>query len=291
MRTSHVYNFLLVIMMMNISYSPDLEAQLLVEGAQDLTGIAVYRNLDYVDSEEYADDKDKLDIFMPQDARNVPVVVFFHGGALKGGTKVDGEALVARIVRNGIGVVSPNYRLTPTVQHPGHVNDAAAAFAWVKQNIQQYGVDPERIYLSGHSAGAYLAVLLALDPTHLQKHGMDTGSIKGVAPISPFLYVEETAKVRPKDVWGEDPSDWLAASVTPHINRGKPPMLMIYADGDEDWRREQNERFVTQMKQAGNQSISSVQVSNRDHLSIITRMNDTDDEIQKAVLRFIEEYR
>lgn len=279
--------YLVALIMINAPYSTDLQAQLLVEGEQDLSGLHTYRDINYIESANYADDKDKLDIFMPEGQKDIPVILFFHGGALKAGTKLDGEALAARMKGFGIGVVSANYRLTPTVQHPGHVNDAAAAFAWVKENIHHYGGDPDRIYLSGHSSGAYLAVLLAMDPAHLEKQGLKIEAIKGVLPISPFLYVEQTAKERPKDVWGEDPNDWYKASVSPHIKSGKPPMLMIYADADEDWRREQNERFVTEMKSAGNESIDSLQVTNRDHFTIITHMKNEDDEIREAILTFI----
>ncbi len=275
--------------MINITYSTDLEAPLLNEGEQDLTGLSVYRDIEYINSVNYTVDTNMLDIFMPQSANNVPVVLYLHGGALKGGSKVDGEGLAARLCRKGIGVVSSNYRLSPDVQHPGHVHDAAAAFAWVKANIHQYGGDPESVYLSGHSAGAYLAVLLGLDPMHLTGHGFEIDSIKGVVPISPFLYVEETARTRPKDVWGEDPHNWLNASVTPHIKPGKSPMLMIYADGDEDWRQEQIERFVSQMVHAGNHSISLKQVSNRDHFTIITAMNNPDDKVGELIHAFILE--
>ncbi len=273
---------------MSVSYSTELEAQLLNEGEQDLSGLNIYHDVDYIELADSPADTNKLDIFMPEAAKNVPVVMYFHGGALKGGSKLDGEALAARIGHDGIGVVSANYRLAPAVQHPGHVQDAAAAFAWVKANIHHYGGNPENIYLSGHSAGAYLAVLLALNPEYLESQGLGIDTIRGVAPISPFLYVEETAKDRPKDVWGEDPDGWLKASVTPYINPGKPPMLMIYADGDEDWRREQIERFVTQMKKAGNDAISLKQVSNRDHFSIITKMNEVDDEIRQTLITFID---
>jgi len=279
--------YLVALIMINAPYSTDLQAQLLVEGEQDLSGLHTYRDINYIESAIYADDKDKLDIFMPEGQKDIPVILFFHGGALKAGTKLDGEALAARMKGFGIGVVSANYRLTPTVQHPGHVNDAAAAFAWAKENIHHYGGDPSRIYLSGHSSGAYLAVLLAMDPAHLQKQGLKIEAIKGVLPISPFLYVEETAKDRPKDVWGEDPNDWYKASVSLHIKSGKPPMLMIYADGDEDWRREQNERFVTEMKSVGNESIDSLEVTNRDHFTIITHMNNEDDNIRDAILTFV----
>lgn len=268
--------------------SPGLAStQILAPGDVDLSQVVATRDLDYISEVEYQDQKDRLDVFMPERAEGVPVIVFFHGGALRGWTKIDGEALAARFVPAGIGVVSANYRLTPRVKHPAHVEDAAAAFAWVIRNIEGYGGDPANVYVAGHSAGAYLAVLLALDPTHLASRGLDSTSIRGAIAISSFLYVEETARDRPKDVWGEDPADWRRASVTPHISSGQGPMLLIYADGDAAPRREQNERFGEAMRAAGSSDVTVIEVLNRDHISLISKMNDHDDQIRDAVLGFI----
>jgi len=106
--------------------------------------VVVTRNLDYLPGTDYAEDKDKLDIFMPRGVSEVPVIVFFHGAGHCS------EALASRIVPEGVGVVSANYRLSPSVMHPAHIQDAAAAFAWVIENIACYGGDPERVYVSGY---------------------------------------------------------------------------------------------------------------------------------------------
>jgi acetyl esterase/lipase len=249
--------------------------------------VVVTRNVDYLAGTDYAEDKDKLDILMPRGVSGVPVIVFFHGGALQRGDKRHGEALASRIVPEGVGVVSANYRLSPSVMHPAHIQDAAAAFAWVIENIARYGGDPECVYVSGHSAGAYLATLMAIDPVHLAAHGLGLEAIRGTIAISPFLYVEETAKNRSKTVWGEDPAAWLRASVTPHIGPGRGSMLLIYADGDADWRRDQIDSFGKAMRAAGNRDVHVVEVSNRDHSTLITQMNMTDDQIGGLVLRFI----
>lgn len=132
----------------------------------------VTRDVDYMVNVDYANGRDRLDVYMPRDAQASPVVVFFHGGALMGGDKRQGQSLASRLVPMGIGVVSANYRLTPTVRHPEHVRDAAAATAWVLRHIGEYGGDPSRVFVSGHSAGAYLATLLALDSTLLAEHGI-----------------------------------------------------------------------------------------------------------------------
>lgn len=247
----------------------------------------VVDDVDYKAEVVYGDDKDLLDIYMPEAADGVPVIVYFHGGALRMGSKEDGRIVASRLVRAGIGVVSASYRLSPSVRHPAHVRDAAAATAWVIKNIRRYGGDPDRVYLSGHSAGAYLATLLALDPSHLRAYGLDAKAIRGTIPISPFLYVEETAAVRPKDVWGVHPVDWMAASVTPHIASGKAPMLLIYADGDEDWRKRQNQSFATAMRAQGNDA-RVVEVPGRDHMSLISGINRDDDKIAALVLEFIQ---
>ena len=89
-----------------------------------------------------------------------------------------------RFAKLGIGVVIPSYRLMPKSPHPAQIEDTAAAFAWVYKNIAQYGGDPNRIYLAGHSAGGHLVALLALDPKYLNKYEIPLDAIKGVAAIS-----------------------------------------------------------------------------------------------------------
>ncbi len=257
---------------------------------EDHGNIVVTRDVDFLTEFDYPDDKDKLDIFMPRDSVSAAVIIFFHGGALQHGDKSHGELLAMRFVPEGIGIVSANYRLSPGVMHPAHIQDAAAAFAWVIKNINRYGGDPNRVYVSGHSAGAYLATLLALDPAYLAANDLGPGSVRGTIAISPFLYVEETARVRPKTVWGENPKAWMNASVTPHIKPGKGPILLIYADNDAEWRRDQIITFGKAMQAAGNRDIRVVQVPNRGHTTLLTHMNRSDDQIGRLVLSTMMEW-
>lgn len=266
-----------------------IAAILLVSTGLASAEIVVHQNVDYLEDVAYDDDRDLLDIYMPDGAENVPVTVFFHGGALRMGSKAQGELVAERLIPRGIGLVSANYRLSPTFMHPAHIEDAAAATAWVIANIGRYGGDPGKVFVAGHSAGGYLAALLEIDPGYLSAHGKSKSSIRGAIPISPFLYVEETAADRPKDVWGADPVDWLAASVTPHIRAGKGPMLLIYADGDADWRRAQNDRFGEAMREAGNYDVQVIEVPNRDHMSLISKIMDNDDQITDLMTSFIKE--
>ena len=247
----------------------------------------VNETLDYLPDRETANDKDLLDVHMPETADGVPVLVFFHGGGLTFGEKSYGDVLARRLLPLGIGVISANYRLSPGVQHPAHVEDAAAAFAWAVRHVAEYGGDPQRVYVSGHSAGAYLAALLALDPVYLDRLGIPPNRIAGAILISPFLYVEETAKERPKSIWGDNPADWLAASVSPHIGPGKPPLLILYADGDDAWRKDQNQRFAAAMLQAGNPGLRIRELPDRDHASLLTRVDDADDVVGEEIRAFV----
>jgi acetyl esterase/lipase len=267
-----------------------LPVMLSISPASLYAEIKMLKDIDYKAAVVEQDDKDLLDIYMPANVQDAAVIVYFHGGALRMGSKEDARPFALDLAAAGIGVVAASYRLTPTVMHPAHVQDAAAVMAWVVKNIQDYGGDPEKLYVSGHSAGAYLATLLALDARHLGSVGLGPAIIRGTIPISPFLYVEETAKVRPKDVWGNNPLDWLAASVTPHLETASASMLLIYADGDDDWRKNQNRRFAESMRASGN-NVRVVEVSQRDHMSLISHINAKDDAITRLILDFMHKDR
>ena len=250
----------------------------------------VHRNIDYVASADYEKDKDKLDLFMPAGATNVPVVVFFHGGGLMRGDKADHGFIASRLVPEGIGVVLANYRLSPDVMHPAHIEDAAAAFAWVVEHIDEYGGDPRRIFVSGHSAGAYLAALLSLDPRYLKAHGLGLKDIRGSMPISAFLYVEETAIERDKSVWGTDPKEWKQASVSPYIAADKPPLLLIYADGDDDWRKRHNETLAAALKKSANTDVEAVQVHDRTHMTVWRAIDQANDPTGERIIAFVKRH-
>jgi acetyl esterase/lipase len=227
-----------------------------------------------------------LDVYPARDKLDAPVVIFWHGGALMQGDKQVVANLAQTLADLGVTVVAANYRLSPDVQHPAHLQDAAAAVTWVKSHIKEYDGDPAQIFLSGHSAGAYLAVQLALDPRYLAEHGLTLNDLAGVFAISPFLYVEEVAPQRPKVVWGKDPAGWLAPSVSSYVGADKPPMRLVYAEGDELWRRRQNERLAADL--AGFEvDAKALMVPNRNHTSIMTKADHAEDLVVVAIYQFI----
>ena len=263
-----------------------------VAGAQapPAAAVTVTTDLDYVPTAEYAAKKDRLDVYAPTGAKGAPVVVSIHGGALREGDKSK-EAFVGNLLaRAGFVAVVINYRLSPGVSHPAHVEDAAHAVAWARTHAAEHGGDPGKLFVIGHSAGAYLAALLATDPKYLAAYQMSAKDLKGLVPVSAFFYVDRqgVAPDRPKDVWGADPAAWKAASPAAYLRKDVPPMLLLYADGDADWRRQQQADFQTDMKKAGASNIETRMITGRDHSSIWGRMKNANDETADAIIAFIK---
>jgi acetyl esterase/lipase len=255
--------------------------------------VTITQDIDYMNDSVYDNNKDLLDIYMPKGKKGVPVIVYFHGGALLYGDKSMGKEIGRKLAESGIGLVSVNYRLSPEFKHPTHANDAASATEWVIKNIEAYGGNPKQVFVGGHSAGAYLAALLAIDPSLLKVNDTADFKIAGAILISPFLFVEETARDRIetdsayKTIWGNNPDKWLEASVTPHIDSNRDNILLIYADGDDAWRKAQNERFAKMMTDVGNLNVTANEVPNRDHASIITAISDNDDQLVNLINQFV----
>ena len=129
----------------------------------------------------------QLDLFLPQGRKDYPVVVLVHGGVWMWGDKHCYGLYAAvgeNLARQGIGVVMPNYRLSPAVKHPAHVQDVARAVAWTRRYIATYGGNPDQLFVAGHSAGGHLAALLATDPTYLAAEGLKVTDLKGVITSS-----------------------------------------------------------------------------------------------------------
>ena len=252
--------------------------------------VKVTTHLDYVPTAEYADWKDRLDVYAPANAQDAPVVVSIHGGALREGDKYKEGFVGQRLAQAGFVAVVINYRLSPGVMHPAHIEDAAQAVAWARTHAAEYGGNPRKLFVIGHSAGAYLAALLATDPRYLAPYRMKPTDLAGIVPVSAFFYVDRTgvAPDRPKDVWGTDPATWKAASPGAHLGKDVPPMLLLYADGDQPWRRQQQTDFVTDLKKAGAPTVNILMVAGRDHTTVWTRMKNPGDEVAAAIVAFVK---
>jgi acetyl esterase/lipase len=251
--------------------------------------VRVVKDVGYLGGKVYALDKDKLDLYLPESRKGVPVMVWIHGGALQEGDKEQQAGVGRRFAAAGIATAVVNYRLSPSVAHPAHIQDVAASFAWVKRQIAGYGGDPDHVFVVGHSAGAYLAALLATDERYLRAHGLALRDIRGAVPVSGFFWVERegVAPDRPKTVWGAAPQTWPDASPAHHVRAGLPPMLILYADGDEPWRRRQNVELGEALKAASSPPVDVVEIARRSHMSIWEKLTDPGDPTAERIITFV----
>ncbi|MDW6021549.1 alpha/beta hydrolase [Mesorhizobium sp. BAC0120] len=174
--------------------------------------------------------RQKLDIYKPAGgAANKDVVVFFYGGSWKLGRKEEVSFVANALTQRGYVVVVPDYRLVPEVTYPAFVEDSAKAIAWTYRNIANYGGNRQRIFVAGHSAGAYNAMMVALGPEFLGNEGLSPSIMHGVIGISgpydflPFKYMAEHRAFdsAAPDLASTQPIKRVAAS------RGTPPVLLL----------------------------------------------------------------
>ncbi len=199
----------------------------------------------------YADGpRHKLDIYAPeQRGAPAPVVFFIYGGGWNRGERADYQFVGRALASRGFVTVIADYRLVPEVTYPGFLEDSANALRWVQDNIATYGGDPNRLFLAGHSAGAYNAVMLALDPSFLRDYGV-TLSIHGVAALSgPYdFYPFEYGEVQ--NAFGSAPSPEGTQPIN-LVTAETPPMYLATGTTDPIVRMQNTERFAQKLKDNG----------------------------------------
>jgi acetyl esterase/lipase len=145
---------------------------------------------------EYGNDpRQRLDVYAPRKARNRPIVVFWYGGSWLKGKKSDYRFVGAALAERGFVTVLPDYRLYPAVKFPLFLDDAASALAWVQQHAVEFGGDPHRIVLAGHSAGAHMAAYLAYNSRFAVRAGVHPEWIKGLIGLSGPYALEPNSEV------------------------------------------------------------------------------------------------
>ena len=141
------------------------------------------KDISYISGSEtdiYRLERCKLDIYYPENKKDFSTIVWFHGGGMEGGNKF----IPKELREQGFAVVAVNYRLSPKVKNPAYIEDAAEAVAWVFKNIEKYGGRKDHIFVSGHSAGGYLSLILAMDKKYMAAYGADADSVAAYLPVS-----------------------------------------------------------------------------------------------------------
>lgn len=178
-----------------------------------------------------SDPRQKLDFYLPDHPLpDRPVLLFFYGGSWESGSKAYYLALGQAFASRGILVAIPDYRLYPQVRYPVFLQDCARAFAFVQDHAAAYGGNTDRLFLSGHSAGAYNAVMLAADPQYLRQAGADLSQVRGVIGIAgPYDFLPLTDASLIALFEGRNRADTQPIN---HIDGPRPPMLLATGDAD-----------------------------------------------------------
>jgi acetyl esterase/lipase len=179
----------------------------------------------------YGDDaRQKLDVYAPPRPGHNPMVIFFYGGSWSAGKKADYAFVGAALAERGYVTVIADYRLYPEVRFPGFVEDGARAVAWVQQHAREFGGDPDRLVLMGHSAGAHIAAMLALNPAYLAAAGVRPHSVAGFIGLSgPYALVPDTDRLHAIFGMPYIPEDWQPLHFA---DRTAPPALLLHGEDD-----------------------------------------------------------
>jgi acetyl esterase/lipase len=199
----------------------------LLNGTITTRNLAIDRDVAYAPGPRH-----DLDIYRQQGAAGArPLIVFLYGGSWRDGDKSTYPFVAATLAKRGAVVMVPNYRLYPEVAFPGFLQDNAAAVAWAIAHAAQYGADPADVFIVGHSAGAYNAAMLALDPKWLAAAGVDRATLRGVVglagpydflPITGLDIIPVFAPVQ----------DGPASQPITFVDGHNPPMLLLAGDAD-----------------------------------------------------------
>ncbi len=194
--------------------------------------------------------RQRLDVYRPRDARaGAPVVVFFHGGGWRDGSKDEYGLVGSALARRGFVVVVPDTRLAPAAEFPAWVEDGARAVRWTADHVAAHGGDPARVTLVGHSSGAHTVALLVLDARWLRAAGVPAGTVRGGVSLA-----------GPVDTTWTDPdvqalmgprAGWPATHPRTHVDGAAPPLLLLHGGADETVRPSGSRRLAARITAAG----------------------------------------
>lgn len=210
-----------------------------------------------------------LDIWAPADAPNdqLPVVIFWYGGGWAKGDRASYAFAGRALASQGFLVVIPDYRKVPDVHFPAFLDDGAEAVAWTQNEIAQYGGDPNRLAFMGHSAGAYQAIMLALDSKRLVAAGANPAMVKAAVGLSgPYDFYPFDS---PRSIAAF--SQWPRPEETQPISFARadaPPLLLVTSDGDTTVRTRNANNLAAKLRAMG----AAVEVNNYgplDHEEIV----------------------
>ncbi|WP_278718590.1 alpha/beta hydrolase [Bacteroides caecimuris] len=217
------------------------------------------------ETDTYRLERCKLDVYYPENKKDFSTIVWFHGGGMEGGSKF----IPKELTDQGFAVVAVNYRLSPKAKNPAYIEDAAEAVAWVFKNIEKYGGRKDRIFVSGHSAGGYLTLILAMDKKYMAAYGADADSVAAYLPVSGQTVTHFTIRKERGLPNGIPIIDEFAP-----VNKARKdtaPVVLITGDKNQEMadRYEENALLASVLKNIGNQKVSLYELQGFDHGQVL----------------------
>jgi len=234
----------------------------LLSAQQHAVSYTVKENIPYRSSgDAYSMERCVVDMYYPENVKDFPTVVWFHGGGLSGGAK----SIPQELKNSGLAVVAVNYRLLPKAQLTDCIDDAAAAVAWTFREIEKYGGNTDKIFVSGHSAGGYLVGMIGLDKKWLAKYGIDADDIAALVPFSGHA-ISHFAYRQSKGMKDTQPSIDEFAPIF-YVRADAPPLVIVSGDRELEMlgRYEENAYFWRMMKVAGHKQTYLYELDGYDH--------------------------
>lgn len=210
-------------------------------------GYTVTRSVAYGDHP-----RQTLDVYVPDGDGRKPVVVFFYGGSWQQGAKETYTFAAAALARRGYLTIVPDYRVYPDVHYPGFIEDGARVLRWVKDRAADHRGDAGRLFVMGHSAGAYIAAMLAIDGRWLQSVQLKSADIAGLIGISgPYDFLPLRDPVLVKIFHGDNE---VATQPITYVTPGAPPALLIHGAGDTTVDPGNASRLAARLRASGNEA-------------------------------------
>jgi acetyl esterase/lipase len=221
-----------------------------INGVSLVNAIAFGRNVEVTRDVRFAEGRrGLLDVYAPSNAAEAPLVVFFYGGGWEDGNRADYRFAAMALAKRGIVTMVPDYRLYPDVRFPDFIDDGARAVRWARRNATEFGADPGLIFLVGHSAGAYIAAMLALDHTRLDPASAQAlAGMVGLAGPYDFLPLQSDVLKR---IFAPAGGDLRASQPIAYARGDATPMLLVTGLRDKTVNPDNSRKLATRIRALG----------------------------------------
>lgn len=223
----------------------------------------LYEDVRYGEAERQA-----MDIYRPKDAPSAaPVVVYFYGGSWKGGSRETYRFMGEALARAGFLVAIPDYRLYPEVRFPAFVEDGARAVRWISEHAREFGGDPERLVLMGHSAGAHIAALLAFDERYLARSGQPDLAIDGFVGLAGPYAFDPLAYRSTRPIFSHLADTDRARPIT-FVNGEAFPVLLLHGAADDTVLPKNSRALAARLRESGGR-VELLEYDGTGHIGIV----------------------